>query len=95
MIFEWARFNQNVQQEGESAKQHITALYNLVEFCKYGTMKSKLIRDFPIVTICNIGLSEYLQADEKLTLNETIEIRKQFTDSRSSFKVMPKGAPSV
>ena len=64
MIFEWARFNSRVQQEGESAEQYIVALYNLAKYCEYGSMKSELIG------ICDIGLSERLQANEKLTLDK-------------------------
>ena len=66
MIFERARFNRWIQQEGESAEQYIAALYNLAESCEYGTMKSELIRDRLVVGIRDIALSECLQADEKL-----------------------------
>ena len=36
VIFERARFNCQVQLEGETAKQFLVELYNLLEFCNYG-----------------------------------------------------------
>jgi len=70
LIFEWARFNRWVQHEDKLAEQYIAALYNLAESCEYGNMKSELIRDRLVVGICDMGLSERLQADEKLTLDK-------------------------
>ena len=85
MIFEQARFNRRVQQEGESGEQYIAALYNLAESCEYGTMKSELIRDHLVVGIRDMGLSERLQADEKLTQESH---QNQGSSSRTA------GAPS-
>ena len=41
-IFERARFNRRSQQEGESAEQYITKLYELIEFCEYGELEEML-----------------------------------------------------
>ena len=90
VILEQDRFNRRIQQEGESAEQYIAALYNLAESCEYDTMKSELIRDCLVVSIRDISLSECLQADEKLTLDKA---RRQYTSSRSYFKVTPRGIP--
>ena len=45
IVFERARFNGRYQQEGESAEQYITVLYQLAERCDYKDMKSQLICD--------------------------------------------------
>ena len=41
IIYERARFNQRVQEEGEPADNFITALYGLVEHCNYGNLQMK------------------------------------------------------
>ena len=90
VIFEWAWFNCRVQHEGESAEQYIATLYNLVN------MNSELIRDRLVVGICDMGLSERLQADEKLMLDKAkkaIRIKEAVTNSRSSFKEIQRGIP--
>eukprot|EP00731_Ephydatia_muelleri_P002671 Em0001g2671a len=45
IIYERARSNTRVQQEGESAEQYVIALHSLAENCEYGTLKEDLIRD--------------------------------------------------
>ena len=45
VIFERARFNRRNQQDGESAENYITTLYELAEYCDYGALKSEMIRD--------------------------------------------------
>ena len=37
-IFEWAKFNQRKQEEGEPADSFIIALYCLAEYCGYGEL---------------------------------------------------------
>ena len=70
VIFKCARFNARLQVEGESIKQYITSLYNLVEHCEYGPLKEEMIRDRLVVGIHNMALSERLQMDEMLTLDK-------------------------
>ena len=43
-------------------------LYNLVEYCNYGELKSEMIRDRLVVGILDKKLSEHLQLDPELTL---------------------------
>ena len=59
-IFERARFNRNTKKEGESVEQYITELYDLIEFCAYGVMKNKILRDRLVVGIRDLSLSEKL-----------------------------------
>jgi len=96
VIFKRARFNRRIQQEGESAEQYIAALYNLAESCEYGTMKSELIRDRLVVGIRDIGLSERLQADDKLTLDKAkkaIRIKEAVHEQQELLQGDTKGNP--
>ena len=76
-IFERAKFNRRSQMAGESAEQYITALYNLVETCEYGTMTEEMMRDRLVVGMRDIALSERLQMDPKLTLEVTKKALRQ------------------
>ena len=67
VIFERARFNHRNQRKGESAEEYITCLYNLIENCEYGDLKSEMIRDRLVVGIRDSSLSECLQTDAALT----------------------------
>ena len=68
VIFERARFNCRNQMEGESVEQYITALYSFAENCEYGEWKDQMIRDRLVVGIRDTSLSERLQMDPDLTL---------------------------
>ena len=68
VIFERAKFNQRIQQEGEPVESFITALYALAEHCGYGELHDDMIRDRIVVGIRNSALSEKLQLDPELTL---------------------------
>ena len=70
VIYERARFNRRNQLEGESIKQYITALYELVETCEYGDLRDKVLRDRIVVGIRDQALSERLQSEAELTLEK-------------------------
>ncbi len=70
IIFERARFNRRIQQDGESVEQFIVALYSLAENCQYEGMKDEMIRDRLVVGIKDTALSERLQMDADLTLEK-------------------------
>ena len=72
VIFERARFNMRVQEEGESADSFITDLYTLAKFCVFGDLHDELIRDRIVVGICDKKLSERLQLESELTLSKAI-----------------------
>ena len=72
VIFERAKFNRRIQEEGESVDTFITALYSLAEHCGYGELHDEMIRDRIMVEIRNSALSEKLQLDSKLTLDIAI-----------------------
>ena len=78
VIYDRARFNRRSQQPGESAEDYISALYNLAENCEYGTMREEMIRDRLVVGIRDDALSERLQLNAKLTLEEAkVKIRQK------------------
>ena len=71
-IFERAKFNQRIQNEGEVVDSFITALYCLAEHCGFGTLKGEMIRDRIVVGVRDGMLSEKLQLDSDLTLDIAI-----------------------
>ncbi|XP_061167955.1 uncharacterized protein K02A2.6-like [Saccostrea echinata] len=77
VIFERAKFNQRKQKEGESADSFITALYTLVEHCEYGALKDEMIRDRIVVGIRDSKLSEKLQLNPQLKLEEAVNQARQ------------------
>lgn len=72
IIFERAQFNRRQQREGESADDFITALYGLAENCNYGTLRDEMLRDRIVVGIRDIKLSENLQMDPNLKLEDAV-----------------------
>ena len=60
-IFELAKFNRRVQQEGESVDDFIIDLYSLAEHCHYGQLHDEMVRDRIVVGIKDSKLSEKLQ----------------------------------
>ena len=77
VIFERARFNRRCQKEGESIEQYITALYDLAEFCEYGTLRDEMIRDRLVVGILDQALSERMQTDSELSLEKAKTMVRQ------------------
>ena len=70
VIFERARFNKRNQLDGETAEEYITALYGLIETCEYGALKEEMLRDRLVVGIRDTNVSQKLQMNAKLTLEE-------------------------
>ena len=59
---------QRDQREGETADEYITALYELIETCEYGTLNKEILRDRLVVGIRDKRMSEKLQLEADLTL---------------------------
>ena len=72
VIFERAKFNKKVQEDGEPVDDFITALYSLVEHCNYGALRDEMIRDRVVVGVRDDALSLKLQMNTKLTLEEAV-----------------------
>lgn len=75
-IFERAKFNRRSQREGESVEQYIADLYELAEFCEYGDLKEEM-RDRLVVGIRDLALSEKMQTEAGLTLEEAKTMIRQ------------------
>ena len=75
-IFERARFNRRVQQEGESVDDFIIDLYSLAEHCQYGQLHDEMVRDRIVVGIKDSKLSEKLQIDNELALEKAISLAR-------------------
>ena len=54
----------------QSVEQFVTSLYSLAENCSNGDFKEEMIHDRIVVGIRDQGLSERLQMDKKLTLED-------------------------
>ena len=76
-IYERARFNRRDQQEGESAEEYVTALYELIETCEYGELHDEMLRDRLVVGIRDAAMSEKLQLDPELTLEKAKKAIRQ------------------
>ena len=59
---------QRDQREGETADEYITALYELIETCEYGTLNKIVLRDCLVVGIRGKRMSEKLQLEADLIL---------------------------
>ena len=77
LIIERAKFNKRIQQQGESVDVFIQDLYRLVEHCEYGELREQLIRDRIVVGVSDDALSDRLQAQADLTLEQSVQISRQ------------------
>ena len=74
VIYERAKFNQRVQGEDESMENVITDIYSLAEFNEYGSLRDGMIRDRLVVGLRNDKLSEKLQMNSGLTLEQAVQL---------------------
>ena len=75
-----AKFNRRCQENGESVDSFITALYCLVEHCKYGALRDEMIRDRIVAGVLDSSLSEKMQLDSELsqlTLEKAVTLARQ------------------
>lgn len=68
IIFERAKFNRLKQEANDSVEAFIVDLHKLADTCEYGRLKEDLVRDRLGVGLLDVGLSEKLQLDPKLTV---------------------------
>ena len=52
-------------------------LYRLVEHCEYGELREQLLRDRIVVGVSDDALSDRLQAQADLTLDQSVQISRQ------------------
>lgn len=77
IIYERARFNRRVQQEGEPVDAFITDLHAMSESCEYGSLREDLVRDRIVVGLRDQGLSEDLQKISDLTVKKATDMARQ------------------
>lgn len=77
VVFDRYKFNARVQQPGESVDTFITALYSLADKCDYSTLKESLIRDRIVIGIADKKVSQRLQLNSELTLDQAVTIARQ------------------
>ena len=96
VIYERARFNQRVQEPGESVDAFITALYGLAEHCGYAGLHDEMIRDRILVGLRDAKLSENLQLDSDLTLEKAVtKVRQAETVKQQQPLVRGSGGSQV
>ena len=91
VIVERVKFNKRVQQPGEPIDSFIQDLYRIADDCEYGVLKNELIRDRIIVGVLDDALSDKLQSNTKLTLDEAVKISRQ-SEARKQSKDVVRGA---
>ena len=89
-----ARFNRRVQQQGEPVEVFIQDLYRLANDCEYGTMKDTLICDRIVVGVLDETLSDRMQLNKKLTLNDAVEMARQ-AEARKNNRDVVRGQAST
>lgn len=77
VIYECARFNQCSLLPDESADHFITEIHRLADSCEFGEMKDQLIRNHLVVGIRDGALSERLQLESDLTLDNAMKLIRQ------------------
>ena len=71
-IYEHTSFNQRVQQQGATVDSFVTAFHSLAEHCEYQTLCNQMIRDHQVVGLLDAHLSELLQLEADLKLEDGI-----------------------
>ncbi|XP_064826760.1 uncharacterized protein LOC135543433 [Oncorhynchus masou masou] len=94
VILERTKFNQRQQEAGETADDFISALHCLSEHCGYGALLSEKIRNRLVMGLRDKRLSEQLQMDPEITLDEAVtRIRQKQQDlPENTFKATSNAA---
>lgn len=87
-LFERVKFNRRKQVPGESVETFIQDLYQIAENCGYGKLKDELIRDRIIVGVLDDPLSDRLQMNEDLTLQDAVKMARQAEARKESKKIV-------
>ena len=93
-IFERARFNQRMQQQGETVDSFVTALHSLAEHCDYGLLREQMIRDRLVVGLLDANLAEKLQLESDLKLADAAA-RARNSETVKSQQSTVRGSPTL
>ncbi|UYV60827.1 K02A2.6-like [Cordylochernes scorpioides] len=77
IIYERAKFNSRIQEDREPVDEFITSLYKLADSCEFEGLHEQLIRDRIVVGVRDKALSERMQLDSELTLENAVKMVRQ------------------
>ena len=96
VIHERTMFHQRSQHSGgESAEAYIRSLYEMAEYCDFGTAKDDCIRDRLVIGVCDKSLSKRLQLKEELTLAESVKMARQSEIIQDQLSIQSETMKSV
>lgn len=93
--YERYKFNQMVQQEGETFTAYVTAARLQANRCNYGPLTEELLRDRIIVGVKNDYVREKLLTDPAITLEKAINLCKANEQAAQQIKDMTESAKAV
>ena len=85
-----ARFNTRIQRQNESVDSFIQDLYRLADDCGYGTMRDILICDRIVVGVNDEALSDRMQINKNLKLEDAVEMARQ-SEARKQNRDLVRG----
>ena len=91
LVIERAKFNHCTQQPGESVDVFIQDLFTLAEHCDYSVLREQLIRDRIVVGVIDDALSDRLQAQADLTLDQSVQLSRQAEARKLQWNVVRGG----
>ena len=62
----------------------INRLYRQAEYCQYGTLRDELLRDRLVVGVLDDSLSEKLQSEQNLTLDQAVQMARRHEAAKQS-----------
>ena len=77
VIYDRAKFNCRLQQEGKSVEDFIYHVNALADHCGYGQLREEMVRDRIVVGIRDAKLSQKLQMDAELTLEKATQLVRE------------------
>ncbi|KAL3245017.1 hypothetical protein MRX96_018409 [Rhipicephalus microplus] len=95
IIFERAKFNTRLQQDGKSAKDFVTVLHTLSKDYEFGTLQEEFVRDHLVVWIKDKQLSARVQLDAELTQQKALDSVRQIESVRQQQTELHQKVPSL
>ena len=95
VIHERAMFHQRSQHSDESVEAYIRSLYEMAEYCDFGTAKDYCIRDRLVIGVRDKRLSKRLQVKEELTFAESVKMVRQTVIIQDQLSIQNETAKSI
>ena len=86
-VFEWYKFWQRDQHEGETIDQWVNDLRILLGSCQYGDQKEKNLRDRIVFGVADTRVKERLLCESDLTLTKALDICHAAEASKVQLKI--------